>query len=187
MGIDIFKQTSVHEIGHVLMAYHFKYAVNYTMWEKASPGEGKTEISWKPDHKRINILLNPSIFPHEMAYLIDKHFGEISILIEKYIMIATAGTAAEVNNEIETLGTTSINALNAFDNDDIVNFLDQLRPIGIDINDSFVNECFVNSRKLFLGDKYLKAIEYLSELLLSKPDHRLGKAEIEDYLAAAQL
>ena len=181
MAIDILKQTAIHEIGHVVMAYYFDYSVNYTSFDKALPGEGKTEISWKPDNQIINMLINP-ILASERVSLMSADADALFNLTKKFIMIMTAGTAAEVIYEKKNLGSTSITNINGADNDFISIFIDSLKSIGFEVEDSLVNQCFQVPLSLFTKDSFWNALDYLSDLLLSNQAHRLDKSEIKNYL-----
>ena len=186
MAIDILKQTAVHEIGHVIMAYHFNYSVNFTSIDKAIPGEGKTEISWKPDNIVINLLTNP-LFSKERESLKNADEDDLFSLTKKFIMVMSAGTAAEVIYEKKETGATAIGNINGADNDFIADFLDNLTSIGFGSDPMLVNQCFQTPLSLFGKDEYWKALDELADLLLSKDDHRLGKQEIEEYLTNAGL
>jgi hypothetical protein len=186
MAIDIYKQTAVHELGHVVIAYYFEYAVNYTSFAKAVPGEGETEIVWTPDNEVINIL-TVQILASERKRLLLMDQKQLYNLTNRFIMVMVAGTAAEIYCEKKESGSTTITNVNGLDSDFIDVFLQNLKAIGISYEKDLVQKSSEVVLGMFSKEIYWRAVDELSDRLLLKADHRLNRIEIEEYLLNAGL
>lgn len=122
LDLDILKRTAIHESGHVIVAYYYGYVVNYSCIDVANPGMGQSEILWSPDHQVINVIINP-MFSAERASVLAIHRDMLSGLIGRFVTVNVAGTAAEIYLEERMNLETTVNELNAGDNDLIVDFL----------------------------------------------------------------